>query len=179
MRRILAVAGSAAFLVIAPGTVAGYIPWRICRWHVEAPLVGIYLFRIFGVLLIAAGFLILLDSFARFAFQGFGTPAPVFPTRRLVVSGPYRYLRNPMYAAVVWLILGQGLFFGDVGVLEYGISIWAACHVFVLIYEEPALRRVYGSEYEDFCKNVHRWVPRLRPWKQRERSATKQNVPSS
>ena len=166
MRRIFAIVGSAIFLVIAPGIVAGYIPWRICRWHLEAPLAGIFPLRPLGVLSIAAGLPALLDSFARFAFQGLGTPAPIFPTRRLVVSGLYRYVRNPMYLAVVSVILGQGLFFGDVRVLEYGIAVWAAFHLFVLIYEEPILRNTYGSEYENFCVNVHRWVPRLRPWRQ-------------
>jgi protein-S-isoprenylcysteine O-methyltransferase Ste14 len=166
MRRILAIVGSAIFLVIAPGIVVGYIPWRICRWHVEAPLAGIFSFRILGVLLIAVGLPVLLDSFARFAVQGLGTPAPIFPTRHLVVSGLYRYVRNPMYVAVVTLILGQGLFFGDARVLEYGIAVWTAFHLFVLIYEEPTLRNTYGSEYEAFCANVHRWVPRLRPWRQ-------------
>ncbi|SRR5579871_1281939 len=165
MRRIVAIVGSGIFLVIAPGIVAGYIPWRICRWHVEAPLAGIFSFRVFGVLLIAAALPILLDSFARFAVQGLGTPAPIFPTQRLIVSGLYRYVRNPMYLAVVTLILGQGLFFGDVRVLEYGIAVWAAFHLFVLVYEEPALRSSYGSEYEAFCAHVHRWVPRLRPWR--------------
>jgi protein-S-isoprenylcysteine O-methyltransferase Ste14 len=166
MRRIFAIIGSAIFLVIAPGTIAGYIPWWICRWHVQGPLAGIFAFRILGVLLMAAGFPILLDSFARFAIQGFGTPAPVFPTRQLVVSGLYRYVRNPMYVAVVSLILGQGLFFGNIRVLEYGIVIWAAFHLFVLVYEEPTLRSTYGAEYDVFCANVHRWVPRLRPWRQ-------------
>jgi protein-S-isoprenylcysteine O-methyltransferase Ste14 len=166
MRRILAIVSSAIFLVIAPGIVVGYIPWRICRWHVEVPLGGIFSFRILGVLLITAGLPVLSDSFARFALQGLGTPAPVFPTRHLVISGLYRYVRNPMYVAVATLILGQGLFFGDVHVLEYGIAVWAAFHLFVLFYEEPTLRTTYGSQYEVFCANVPRWVPRLRPWKQ-------------
>src|ERR1700761_5170227 len=100
MRQILAIAGSAIFLVIAPGIVAGYIPWRIGRWHMKAPLAGMLSFRVLGGLLIAAGLPVLLDSFARFAFQGLGTPAPIFPTQHLVVSGFYRYVRNPMYAAV-------------------------------------------------------------------------------
>ncbi|QEE30733.1 isoprenylcysteine carboxylmethyltransferase family protein [Terriglobus albidus] len=166
MRQIFAIVGSAIFLVIAPGTIAGYIPWRICRWQVQAPLAGIFAFRILGLLLMVAGLPVLLDSFARFAIQGFGTPAPVFPTRQLVVSGLYRYVRNPMYVAVVSLILGQGLFFGDLRVLEYGIAIWVAFHLFVLLYEEPTLRNTYGAEYDVFCVNVHRWIPCLRPWKQ-------------
>jgi protein-S-isoprenylcysteine O-methyltransferase Ste14 len=160
--------GSAIFLVIAPGIVAGYVPWRICRWRAEAPLLGISWFRYVGLLFIAAGLAILLDSFGRFALQGLGTPAPVFPTRYLVVSGLFRYVRNPMYVAVVSLVLGQGLFFGSVRVLEYGVAIWAAFHLFVLIYEEPTLRKTYGPEYERFCANVPRWIPRFRPW-QRER----------
>ena len=165
MRRILAILGSAIFLVIAPGIVAAYVPWRISRWQVGAPLLGTSSFRLVGVLLIAAGLPVLLDSFARFALQGRGTPAPIFPTRHLVVSGLFRYVRNPMYVAVVSLALGQGLFFGSVRVLEYGIAVWAGFHLFVLIYEEPTLRKTYGPEYEQFCANVPRWIPRLRPWR--------------
>src|SRR5499433_2657496 len=165
MRRILAILGSAIFLVMAPGIVAGYVPWRICRWQVGAPLLGTSLFRLVGVLLIAAGLPVLLDSFARFALQGLGTPAPIFPTRHLVVSGLFRYVRNPMYVAVVSLILGQGLFLGSVRVLLYGAAIWVGFYLFVLIYEEPTLLNTYGREYEEFRSNVPRWIPRLRPWK--------------
>jgi len=164
MRRILAIVGSAIFLVVAPGIVAGYVPWRICRWHVEAPLLGISSLRLVGVLLIAAGLTVLLDSFARFALQGLGTPAPIFPTRHLVVSGLFRYVRNPMYIAVVSLILGQGLFFGSILALEYGVAVFAGFYLFVLIYEEPTLLKSYGREYEEFCANVPRWIPHLRPW---------------
>jgi protein-S-isoprenylcysteine O-methyltransferase Ste14 len=167
MRRILAIVGSAIFLVVAPGIVAGYVPWRICRWHVEAPLLGISSLRLVGVLLIAAGLTVLLDSFARFALQGLGTPAPIFPTRHLVVSGLFRYVRNPMYIAVVSLILGQGLFFGSILILEYGIAVFVGFYLFVLIYEEPTLLKSYGREYEEFCANVPRWIPHLRPWRRK------------
>ena len=167
MRRILAIVGSAIFLVIAPGIVAGYVPWRICRCHVEAPLLGNPTFRLVGVLLIVIGLPVLLDCFARFALQGLGTPAPVFPTRHLVISGLFRYVRNPMYVSVVSLILGQGLFFGSVLVIEYGIAVWAAFCLFVLMYEEPILRKSFGTEYEEFCANVPRWIPRLRPWQRK------------
>jgi protein-S-isoprenylcysteine O-methyltransferase Ste14 len=172
MRRILAILGSAIFLVIAPGIVAGYVPWRICRWHLGAPLLGVSSFRVIGVLLIAAGIPVLLDSFARFALQGLGTPAPIFPTRHLVVSGLFRYVRNPMYVGVVSLILGQGLFFGSVRVLEYGIAVWVGFYLFVLTYEEPNLRKSYGSEYEEFCANVPRWIPHLRPRRRNRESST-------
>lgn len=165
MRRTFAILGSATFLVIAPGTVAGYVPWRICRWHIAAPLVNIAAIRHLGVLLIAAGLPVLLDSFARFALQGLGTPGPIFPTRHLVVTGLYRYVRNPMYVAVVGVILGQGFFFGSIGVLEYGIAVWVGFSLFVLLYEEPTLRRTFGPEYEEFCAHVPRWIPHLRPWR--------------
>jgi protein-S-isoprenylcysteine O-methyltransferase Ste14 len=115
-------------------------------------------------LVIAAAVPIVLESFARFALQGVGTPAPVFPTQRLVVSGFYRYVRNPMYVAVVSIVLGQALVFGDVRVLAYGVVAWLVTHLFVLFYEEPTLRRTFGVEYENYCKHVRRWVPRLRPW---------------
>jgi len=111
-----------------------------------------------------AGLPLLLDSFARFALKGLGTPAPVFPTRHLVVSGLYRYVRNPMYLAVAAVIVGQALLFGDVRVLEYGVFVCLGFHMFVLLYEEPALRRTFGAEYETFCANVDRWIPRLRAW---------------
>jgi protein-S-isoprenylcysteine O-methyltransferase Ste14 len=165
MRRIFAILGSAIFLVIAPGTIAGYVPWRISGWHLAAPLLGSSSLRLVGVLLIVAGASVLLDSFVRFALQGLGTPAPIFPTYHLVVSGLYRYVRNPMYVAVMSLILGQGLFFGSVRVLEYGFAVWVGFHLFVLIYEEPTLRKSYGPEYVEFCANVPRWIPHLRPWR--------------
>jgi protein-S-isoprenylcysteine O-methyltransferase Ste14 len=165
MRRAAAIAGSAIFLVVAPGTVAVYVPWTLCRWHVAPPLLGFLPFRVIGIVLVAAGLPVLLDSFARFAIQGLGTPAPVAPPQHLVVSGLYRYVRNPMYVAVLSLIFGQGLLFGSVRVLEYGLIVWLAFHIFVLAYEEPTLRRKFGDEYNEFCANVRRWLPRLKPWK--------------
>src|SRR5215813_8685176 len=104
MHRALALLGSAIFLVIAPGTLAVYIPWTFTRWHLQAPLLGFVPFRWLGVAFIAAGLPVLLDSFARFALQGLGTPAPIAPPQRLVVTGLYRYVRNPMYVAVSLLI---------------------------------------------------------------------------
>src|SRR5215813_1300097 len=104
-----------------------------------------------GGVLLALGAVGILDSFGRFAIQGIGTPAPVFPTRHLVVTGLYRYVRNPMYVAVVSTILGQGLLLGNVGLLEYGGLVWLLFHLFVLVYEEPTLRATFGAEYKRFC----------------------------
>src|SRR5438045_3706658 len=139
MRRMLAIIGSAVFLIIAPGFVAGLVPFWISRWHLEDPFLGLPLFRFAGGMLIALGSLGLLDSFVRFALQGVGTPAPVFPTRHLVVTGLYRYVRNPMYVAVVSAILGQGLILGDVAVLEYGAVVW------LLRSEERRVGREWSS----------------------------------
>jgi protein-S-isoprenylcysteine O-methyltransferase Ste14 len=105
-----------------------------------------------------------LDSFARFALQGLGTPAPVFPTRRLVVTGCYRFVRNPIYLAVVSIVLGEGATLGNVTLIAYGLIAWLASHVFVVAYEEPTLRRTFGAEYEAFCAQVPRWRPRRTPY---------------
>lgn len=166
MRRVFAVLGSAVFLVLAPGTVAGLVPWWISRWRFEAFVFDLLPLRVAGALLIAAGLAGLLDSFARFALQGLGTPAPVFPTRGLVITGLYRYVRNPMYAAVLAVILGQGLLLGNVRVLGYCALVWLAFHLFVVTYEEPTLRGSFGAQYEDFCRAVPRWIPRLSPWRE-------------
>jgi protein-S-isoprenylcysteine O-methyltransferase Ste14 len=165
IRRVLAIIGSAVFLVVAPGFVAGLVPWWISRWRVEAPFFGTALFPLAGGLLITLGVIGLLDSFVRFAIQGVGTPAPVFPTRQLVITGLYRYVRNPMYVAVVSTILGQGLFLGSARLIEYGGLVWLLFHLFVLVYEEPTLRASFGSEYKRFCTEVPRWIPRLTPWR--------------
>jgi len=165
VNRLAAILGSAVFLVIAPGSIAGLFPFWISRWRVLPPLLGFMGFRVIGVLLICAGLPLLLDSFARFALQGLGTPAPVAPPKHLVVTGLYRYVRNPMYVAVESLVFGQGLFFGNVPLLEYGLVVWLGFHLFVLAYEEPTLRGKFGSEYEEYCRNVRRWWPRMKAWR--------------
>ena len=164
MNRPVAILGSVLFLLVAPGTVAGLAPWWISGWRMQAPLFGVAALRIAGTLLIAGGTPMLLDSFARFAWQGLGTPAPVAPPQHLVVTGLYQYVRNPMYVGVGSVIFGQGLLLGNVRVLEYGVLVCVAFHLFVMGYEEPALRRQFDGEYDNFCAHVRRWIPRLTPW---------------
>jgi protein-S-isoprenylcysteine O-methyltransferase Ste14 len=89
----------------------------------------------------------------------------VFPTRHLVVTGLYRYVRNPMYVAVLSTILGEALILGNVTLVEYAGLVWLLFHLFVLIYEEPVLSANFGSEYKLFCTEVPRWIPRLTPWR--------------
>jgi protein-S-isoprenylcysteine O-methyltransferase Ste14 len=165
--RVSAALGSAIFFFLAPGTVAGLVPWWIGHWRVHSPFLGFAALRFAGALVFAFGIIVVLDCFARFALQGVGTPAPVFPTRHLVVSGLYRYVRNPMYVGVLSVVLGQAMFFGDARIFFWGLFFWFATHLFVVAYEEPTLRRSFGDEYREFTEHVPRWVPRLTPWKGR------------
>ena len=161
IRRIGAAIGTAIFLIIAPGFVAGVVPWWISQWKVESPFLGWPFLRYLGIALIALGATGLLDSFVRFVVQGVGTPAPVFPTRNLVVSGLYRYVRNPMYVSLVSAILGQALWFENAMLLGYGVLVWVGFHLFVLFYEEPTLRSTFGPKYAKYRRAVPRWIPRL------------------
>jgi protein-S-isoprenylcysteine O-methyltransferase Ste14 len=164
MSKAIAVFGSALFFVIAPLALAAVVPWWITGCQFQPAFLGADLMRILGGVLIITGVPGLVDSFARFALEGLGTPAPVAPTQKLIVSGLYRYVRNPMYIAVVAVILGQALLLGDERLLTYGALFWLACHVFVVTYEEPTLKRMFGLQYETFRANVPRWIPRLTPW---------------
>lgn len=161
MRRTSAILGTLIFLLLAPGVVAGALPWWITRWQFRPPVLGIAAFRVLGVILIVAGIPALLDSFARFALQGLGTPAPVLPTRHLVVTGFYRYVRNPMYVGVAAVIFGQGLLLGSFQLLTYGAAVVLVFHLFVVLYEEPKLARSFGEEYRKFRDHVPRWIPRI------------------
>jgi protein-S-isoprenylcysteine O-methyltransferase Ste14 len=146
-----------------PGWVAVYLPAWMTRWQVPQEAWG---WRILAVMLIAAGLVPLGESIVRFVRVGWGTLAPVVPTERLVVGGFYRYVRNPMYLGVLMLIAGQGVLFWSSSLWEYLGVVAIAFHLFVLVYEEPTLRRKYGEDYEEFCRHVPRWVPRLRAWVQ-------------
>ena len=95
-----------------------------------------------------------------FATFGRGTPAPIDAPKRLVVRGLYRYLRNPMYVGVLTVIIGWCVFFGLSVLFAYFVAVAAMFHLFVLFYEEPTLHRRFGSEYDNYCRSVHRWLPR-------------------
>ena len=165
MSKAIAVLGSALFFVVAPLVLAGFIPWWVTQWEFRPAFFGVDLTRILGGILIIVGAPGIVDSFARFALDGLGTPAPIAPTQNLVVTGLYRYVRNPIYVALVAVILGQAVLFGDQRLLGYGVLVWLAFHAFVLAYEEPVLAQSFGAEYEDFRANVPRWIPRLSPWR--------------
>jgi len=162
MRRPSAILGTLVFLLVAPGFVAGVVPWWITRWRFQPIPLNISLLRWIGAVLLLIGAAIVLDSFARFALQGLGTPAPVLPTKHLVITGLYRYVRNPMYVGVGAAIFGQALMFGSKELLLYGGLVWLAFHLFIYFYEEPTLRKTFGEEYDVFCREVPRWIPRSR-----------------
>jgi len=165
MSKAIAVLGSALFFVIAPLVLAGFVPWSVTQWEFRPAFFGVDLTRILGGMLIIVGVPGLVDSFARFALEGLGTPAPIAPTQKLVVTGLYRYVRNPIYIALVAVILGQALLFGDLRLLWYGALLWLFFHVWVVIYEEQTLKETFGTEFESFRTNVPRWIPRLTPWR--------------
>jgi protein-S-isoprenylcysteine O-methyltransferase Ste14 len=164
IRKAKAAAGTTLFLVLAPGIVAGVVPWLLTGWKVEEPFPYWLPLRIVGLVLLAAGVTAVLHSFARFVTEGIGTPAPVAPTENLVVGGLYRYVRNPMYLAVGATIVGQALLLGQPILLLYAAGFFLVVGAFVHWYEEPTLRRQFGKHYEAYRRAVPGWWPRRTPW---------------
>ena len=161
MGRARAAAGSVVFLVVAPGVVAGLIPWLLTGWSGHEWWLPV---RVLGGLMVGAGLAVLLEAFARFVVEGIGTPAPVAPTERLVIGGAYRYVRNPMYLAVAALIVGQALMLGHSVLLLYAAAFGVAVAAFVHGYEEPVLSRRFGAQYEAYRRAVPAWWPRRTRW---------------
>jgi protein-S-isoprenylcysteine O-methyltransferase Ste14 len=153
--------GSVVFLFVAPGVMAGLVPWLVTGWSAHDWWLPV---RVLGGLMICAGLAVLLPAFVRFVVEGIGTPAPVAPTERLVVGGAYRYVRNPMYLAVAALILGQALLLGQAALLLYAAGFWVTVAAFVHGYEEPTLLRRFGAQYEAYRRAVPAWWPRRTPW---------------
>jgi protein-S-isoprenylcysteine O-methyltransferase Ste14 len=160
VRRPMAAAGSALFFAAAPAVVAGVVPYVLTGWEVERewwmPV------RVVGVVIVGVGGIVLVQAFVRFVREGLGTPAPVAPTERLVVGGPYRYVRNVMYIAVTGAIVGQALLLCRADLLIYAAVVWVLMAAFVRLYEEPTLARRYGAQYEEYRRAVPAWWPRLR-----------------
>ncbi|WP_033318986.1 methyltransferase family protein [Streptomyces yerevanensis] len=165
MRRSAAAVGSSLFLALAPGTVAVLVPWWLTGWRAGdwwPPLRGL------GIVPLVAGAVVLLSAFVRFVVEGLGTPAPVAPTEHLVVGGLYRHVRNPMYVAVVAVIASQALLLARPVLFVYGALAGLGMWAFARGYEEPALSRQFGEEYEHYRDAVPGWWPRLRPWREPE-----------
>jgi protein-S-isoprenylcysteine O-methyltransferase Ste14 len=162
VRASKAALGSAVFFVLAPGMVAGVVPWWLTGWRVRLDLPTPV--RFVGLALALAGVVVLVHAFARFVLEGVGTPAPVAPTASLVVGGVYRYVRNPMYLAVLATIVGQALWLGQPVLLGYSVVVWLAFASFVHWYEEPHLTARFGESYRSYRDGVPAWIPRVHPW---------------
>ena len=160
VRNLAALLKTTLFTIFVPGTVAGYIPWRL-RQN-AAPVTGAE--EWVAITLIAIGIAIYLSTaFWGFALIGGGTPAPIAPTKILVVRGLHRYVRNPMYIGVALLIAGQAWLFHSRHIAIYLACVLALVNFFVLYYEEPTLRKQFGEEYESYRSRVPRWIPKFRP----------------
>jgi protein-S-isoprenylcysteine O-methyltransferase Ste14 len=145
-----------------PGIVLVYVPYAITRFHIpQEPRWQVA----FALALILLGLVPLFESMVRFVRVGRGTLVPTAPTERLVVTGLYRYVRNPMYVGVVLSLLGEDLLFRSDGLLIFLAAGCLAMHLFVCFYEEPALTRQFPAQYPVYQSNVPRWLPRFTPWR--------------
>ena len=149
---------SLLFLIVAPGMVAGYIPLALLR---KGPQIETGIFAYLALPLWLFGGTILLWSFWNFYREGHGTPAPVDAPKVLVVSGFYRYVRNPMYFGILLMLIGYFLWFGYWSLLIYTMIAFVITHLFVTLYEEPTLKRKFGASYEEYLRRVPRWMPKL------------------
>jgi protein-S-isoprenylcysteine O-methyltransferase Ste14 len=156
----VAALGSIGFFALAPGVVAGVLPWYLTDgWARHDPGYGWPVVAV-GAALVVAGSAALVYTFARYVHDGLGTPAPAAPTERLVIGGLNRYVRNPMYLAVVATIVGQALILAEPVLLAYGTTVFAAMAAFTRWYEEPFLAHRFGAQYDAYRQRVPRWVPR-------------------
>ena len=153
--------GSVLFFLVAPGVMGGLVPWGLTGY--AGPASPPYV--VLGAAVVLLGVAALVACFVQFVREGRGTPAPVAPTEELVVGGLYRWVRNPMYLAVGAVILGQGVMFTSVGVLVWLGLFGLAVVTFVVAYEQPTLRSMYGESYDAYCRAVPAWWPRLTPWR--------------
>lgn len=149
------------FTLLFPGTVAVYLPYWILAHSTVAAQAGPV--RYVGLLPLAAGIAAYLWCAWDFVAAGDGTPAPMDPPRLLVVRGLYRYVRNPMYIAIVSILIGESIFFHSLNLLIYSYAVFLLFNIFIIFYEEPALKRKFGEKYAEYCEAVPRWMPGKRP----------------
>jgi len=143
------------------GFLLVYVPGLLLGSGNARPVV-IEASQIAGMIITVAGAVMALWCVFTFVFVGKGTPAPVDPPRPLVVHGPYRFVRNPMYIGAILALLGAALFYGSLSILIYAAVFFLATYLFVVFYEETTLRRTFGSDYEAYCRQVNRWWPKIK-----------------
>jgi len=158
--RGLVVRALLAFLAL-PGSATLLVPWLLLRWGGDG-LVPRWV-RLAGAVPLALGVLLLLRCVIDFARVGRGTLAPIDPPRVLVRRGLYRLMRNPMYVAVLTILVGEVLVFASWAIAAWAAVLAVAFHLRVIWYEEPVLRRTFGPAFDDYCRTVPRWIPRRRP----------------
>jgi protein-S-isoprenylcysteine O-methyltransferase Ste14 len=163
MRKPAAAVASLAWFAVIGGTFGCLLPYLLHDWHFHEPLPYWQIARVAGALLICGGLIPLAASFVEF-FKAGGTPVPVASPPRLVVSGCYRHVRNPIYVGFAIVMTGQALFFGSAGLAGYTVAAWAIGAVAVRLYEEPVLTRKFGAEYRAYRRAVPAWIPRRHPW---------------
>lgn len=146
--------------VLVPGSLTVLVPYLLLSSGRELFTFRISAFRFAGLIPIAVGALFYIRCAWDFTFTGRGTPAPFDPPKEVVVRGLYRYVRNPMYVAAVLALAGEALLFESGLILAYAAAVFAFFHFWVVVYEEPTLRRKFGASYEGYCARVRRWIPR-------------------
>lgn len=149
---------TSVFTLLVPGTVVVLVPYLLLG---DAPLGTLDVFVIYflGILPIVLGLTLYLRCAYHFAHSGRGTPAPIDPPGKLVITGPYRYIRNPMYLGILAILAGEALLFRALPLLYYLAVLAAVFHIFITVYEERALRRKFGKAYARYCEKVPRWIP--------------------
>jgi protein-S-isoprenylcysteine O-methyltransferase Ste14 len=146
------------FTIVVPGAVAGYIPSLLVGGFTR-PEAGLVTW--IGAAVIVLGAAIYFRCAWEFAVRGLGTPAPIAPTKFLVTTAVHGYVRNPMYIGVALVILGEADLVRSFHLVEYAALMLLIAHIFVVLYEEPTLRRQFGESYEEYRRNVPRWIPRF------------------
>jgi len=149
------------YMGIMHGFFTCYIPYRLSLTNVQVIHLG--LFRFAAIFFWLAGTFLIVWPSVDFVRKGRGTPAHTDPPRELVISGPYRYMRNPIYLGALFVILGYVLWFGSFPVLFYLFLFFLAYQVLIVYMEEPILRNTFGMAYREYCQRVPRWIPKFRP----------------
>jgi protein-S-isoprenylcysteine O-methyltransferase Ste14 len=149
------------YAVLFIGLVLIYVPTRLLSWSGIVRPEAIEVQQVAGMVIGSAGAAVALWCIFTFASIGRGTPAPFDPPRRLVIQGPYSFVRNPMYIGAGLALAGAALFYESWPLLGYTGLFFLTAHLFVVLYEESTLRRTFGQEYEAYCRQVRRWWPRV------------------
>jgi protein-S-isoprenylcysteine O-methyltransferase Ste14 len=155
--RLRTITGSLGFVFVGgPMIVAGIVPWLLTRWDADPQPLAL---KILGFVVLLGGGALVLETTTRFALHGRGTPAPWAPPERFVERGSYRYVRSPMYLGVILLVVGQALMLGREILFAWAAVAWLIFELSLVVWEEPGLRRRFGSSYDDYRRRVRRWVP--------------------